>query len=62
MSYESCLATYQNLRKKHQDNPELLAIVEQFGYEIAYVRAHEEVSAKLEARLAIDKANAASKR
>lgn len=62
MSYERCVATYLRLREEHRDNPELLALVEQFGYEIAYLRTHEELTAKLEAQLAIEKARDSSSR
>lgn len=61
MSYERCLSTYRQLREEHRDNPELLALVEQFGYEIAYVRTHEELTAKLAAQIAIEKARESSR-
>ena len=61
MSYDRCLATYRRLRDEHRENPELLALVEQFGYEIAYVRAHEELTAKLAAQVAIEKARESSR-
>lgn len=61
MSYERCVAEYRRLRTEHRGNPRMLAIVEQFGYEIAYLRTNDELRAKLEAQLAIDKARASSR-
>lgn len=61
MSYERCLSTYRQLREEYRDNPELLTFVEQFGYEIAYVRTHEELTAKLAAQIAIEKARESSR-
>lgn len=61
MSYESCVATYRRLREEHRDNPEQLAVVEQFGRDIAYLRTNDEITANLEAKLAIEKASASSR-
>lgn len=61
MSYERCVATYRRLRIEHRNNPEMLARVEQFGYELAYVRTHEELAAKLQAQMVIDKARTSSR-
>ena len=61
MSYQRCVATYRRLRQQHRGNPEILAIVEQFGHEIAFVRVHEELNARLQAQLAIEKARDSSR-
>lgn len=62
MSYERCVATYREMREKHRNDPEKLEAIEQFGRNIAYQRTHDELAAKYQARLAIEKAKRSAQR
>jgi hypothetical protein len=57
VSYDRCVAIYRRLREEHRDNPDLLAIVEQFGHEIAFLRTLDERTAMLQADIACQKAS-----
>lgn len=60
MSYERCVATYQAMCEKHKADPGALAIVHNFGQDVAYMRISEVFSSAEKAFLTIEKAKASS--
>lgn len=57
MSYERFVDTYRRLRKQHKDDPEAIALIDQFGRDAALQRVRDEQNAALAATLAIQKAS-----
>ncbi len=56
MSYERFVDTYRRLRKQHKDDHEAIALIDQFGRDVALQRTCDEQIAACAATLAIQKA------
>lgn len=55
MSYESAVATYHRLREQHQGDPVAMAMVAQFGMEVAERRVEEVLHTSALAFIVIEK-------
>jgi hypothetical protein len=53
MGYDKFCRTFYAARQAHLDDPEMLAVIDQFGKDAAYLRMLDERTAALQARLAI---------
>lgn len=60
MSYKSAVAAYHRMREQHQGNPEALAMVAQFGMEVAEERVADVLHASAIACILIEKARQTS--
>lgn len=59
MSYEKAVATCRKLRAIHQHDDAMMALIEEFGHNIALQRANDEITAMMMAQMAIEKARKA---